>query len=1015
MTTNNRYLSAMKTIFFNLLLFCSIVVTTTKMTAQGFLRTYASERMHNFVENPDGGYLMIGTTTLTGFPQILLRRTDEKGFLLWEKEIPAPHTETAWDIVLATDNTGYILVGSTSMGSDFSNILSLKIDWNGDVIWRKSYGTLNSEFGSTIVAHEDNTYTILGTTTINEEGDELEMVQLLRINESGDSLWYRTYEYEAKHSNQHSLSNTLGAQIAYKQSLQTTSDHGIYFLGDNDNTLHIVEVDELGDIQEDIVVHGMSTVSEDTTLGVPNDWHHGLDFKTLEDGGFVLVGNRIARNWSFGQDTILNSSMIETAVRKLNEQGQIVWEKAYQSEVAPTTFTMVVYHKYSNSPLIEVADNGDLVFTSNAVYRDPTFSNISKSFLIRVNADGDLIWNKEYPIPLNFYQKTSLRKSANGHFVIGGFLHEEVDEEPQRAFLVKVDSNGEIHSNYINGRVSFDENSNCEMETEELGLKNWQVTLVGSDTIRTTTDSMGNYAFNVDTGNYALSVTPPNMLWAICDNNIPIQLQLSDTITTNFLAQANTNCTQLEVDIATPFLRRCFDNEYIISYRNQGTMTAENAYVEIDLDAALIYQEATLPFSQVQDNVYTFELGDIGVGEGGYFRLTAKVDCESTLGQTHCTEAHIFPDTICPPFEMEWDRASLQAAGICEGDSIIFTIRNVGEGDMEETLQYFVVEDELILMQAPFMLDAGADTSFVIYPEGATYRLEVEQSSDHPGFSSPSVTIEACGTGENGQISTGFVNLFSQDDHNHFIDIDCQENIGAFDPNDKQGFPKGYGNEHFITATTNLEYLIRFQNTGTDTAFTVVIRDELSPYLDIHSIRPGASSHLYDFKITGERTLEFSFEDIMLPDSNVNEAASHGFISFNIRQIPNNPNGTLIENTAGIYFDFNPPVITNTTKHTIGENFVEVATPVIHTATAPVSIRAYPNPFSERVTFDIKNSTANTFRFSLYDMAGQLLRRAHFADLSYEFWRGDLSGGLYFFRIEADGREVGHGKLVLSY
>ncbi|MCB0556652.1 MAG: hypothetical protein KDD02_24110, partial [Phaeodactylibacter sp.] len=63
--------------------------------------------------------------------------------------------------------------------------------------------------------------------------------------------------------------------------------------------------------------------------------------------------------------------------------------------------------------------------------------------------------------------------------------------------------------------------------------------------------------------------------------------------------------------------------------------------------------------------------------------------------------------------------------------------------------------------------------------------------------------------------------------------------------NDKQGFPRGYGDEHYIYPGTDLEYLVRFQNTGNDTAFLVVIRDTLSEFLDIATVRPGAASHPY--------------------------------------------------------------------------------------------------------------------------------------------------------------------------
>ena len=136
----------------------------------------------------------------------------------------------------------------------------------------------------------------------------------------------------------------------------------------------------------------------------------------------------------------------------------------------------------------------------------------------------------------------------------------------------------------------------------------------------------------------------------------------------------------------------------------------------------------------------------------------------------------------------------------------------------------------------------------------------------------PSAFVEACDTNELGGFSTGYATQFPENDTSPFISIDCQQVIGSFDPNDKQGFPEGYGESHYIEREQDIEYLIRFQNTGTDTAFTVVVEDVLSPHLELTSIRLGASSHPYNLEIVGSDTLKFifrkySFSKTVLPMS----------------------------------------------------------------------------------------------------------------------------------------------------
>lgn len=132
--------------------------------------------------------------------------------------------------------------------------------------------------------------------------------------------------------------------------------------------------------------------------------------------------------------------------------------------------------------------------------------------------------------------------------------------------------------------------------------------------------------------------------------------------------------------------------------------------------------------------------------------------------------------------------------------------------------------------------------------------------------------------------------------------------VGSFDPNDKTVLPEGPTPANI----GELDYLIRFQNTGTDTAFKVVVVDTLPSNLDPLSIKSVVASHAYKLSIKGN-ILTFTFDKIFLPDSFVNEKASHGFVRFKIRPQKWVYEGSFIFNKAAIYFDYNEPVITNTT------------------------------------------------------------------------------------------------------
>ncbi len=132
---------------------------------------------------------------------------------------------------------------------------------------------------------------------------------------------------------------------------------------------------------------------------------------------------------------------------------------------------------------------------------------------------------------------------------------------------------------------------------------------------------------------------------------------------------------------------------------------------------------------------------------------------------------------------------------------------------------------------------------------------------------------------------------------------------GAFDPNDKQATPQLSPSQ--VANGKYIDYTVRFQNTGTDTAFNIVISDTLTDDLQANTLQMIASSHNCKATVK-DGVVFFEFTNILLPDSNVNEPKSHGFVSFRIKPQTTVAVNTIIPNKAAIYFDYNEPIITNT-------------------------------------------------------------------------------------------------------
>ena len=191
--------------------------------------------------------------------------------------------------------------------------------------------------------------------------------------------------------------------------------------------------------------------------------------------------------------------------------------------------------------------------------------------------------------------------------------------------------------------------------------------------------------------------------------------------------------------------------------------------------------------------------------------------------------------------------------------------------------------------------------------------------------------------------------------------------LASYDPNDKlvdkaKYYPYEGQNKELI-------YTIRFQNTGTDTAFDVIIRDTLTESLIAESVRIVQASHPYKLIMKKLGFLEIDFKNILLPDSSTNEIASHGFV-----QIAVKPKTTTdpfyITNRASIYFDFNPPVMTNTASTYVG--LVNTELPVKRG-----KLRVTPNPFNHHMMVEYE-STGNSrdYRLKIINIQGKQILNA---------------------------------------
>ncbi|MFT5778744.1 MAG: putative repeat protein (TIGR01451 family) [Crocinitomicaceae bacterium] len=578
------------------------------------------------------------------------------------------------------------------------------------------------------------------------------------------------------------------------------------------------------------------------------------------------------------------------------------------------------------------------------------------------------------------------------------------------------------------GRVILDINENCTDDVTELGVEGINV-LINPLGVIVQTGPGGYWSLpSLAVGSYELVVGGTGSWTPTCPPTQSFTVANSSLLTlAPAFGMVNTNpCPDPIVSVFAPFLRRCFSNQrvYVSACNgNMGTGSIMGAYVDLELDAFMQPLSSSIPYTALGSNTYRFDIGDLDPGNCVDFWVSTQISCSALLSQSLCMRAELYPVDPCtldtipanqippgtdPAFQLPvpcalpWDNSSLSVNGWCQDDEVHFSITNTGDlggGDMQcYSPTFLYVNDTLIAIDSIQLV--GQETINYTFPaNGETWIMAVDQHPLHPGNSHPNDHVEACGSTIVNWIP-GMVNNIPQDDADPVVDIYCGEVTGSYDPNDKRGFPTGLTEDHLVLPNTQLEYYIRFQNTGTDTAFNIVVRDTLDFDLDIFSVKSTVSSNDYTFRVYGPRVLEWTFSNIMLPDSTTDEPGSHGFLTYNVKQLQNLSNGTMITNSAAIYFDFNDPIITNETWHEVDDMLQSspVGTIITIIPVEDQELELYPNPTLTNMFLDNSIDLVGA-EYVIADMKGNIVLRGILEYQHNDLNMKELPAGMYVIRI----------------
>ena len=231
--------------------------------------------------------------------------------------------------------------------------------------------------------------------------------------------------------------------------------------------------------------------------------------------------------------------------------------------------------------------------------------------------------------------------------------------------------------------------------------------------------------------------------------------------------------------------------------------------------------------------------------------------------------------------------------------------------------------------------------------------------------------------------------------------------INGYDPNDKM---ESRGPEILHATFTSDDYLyytVRFENTGNASAINIRVNDVLEEQLDESTLRMVSASHAYTMDRV-DNNLTWRFDNIQLPVSVPNTNIGKGYITFKVKPNPGYAIGDIIQNTASIYFDFNPPIITNTFT-------TEFTAPLAVTNFSASSFVVIPNPAHSFLTVTIQNSLEKIANISLVDLLGKVILSESSINVNQTVLNVEnVSKGMYLLEIATESGSKATQKIIID-
>ncbi|MFT5822239.1 MAG: hypothetical protein ACI8ZM_003495 [Crocinitomix sp.] len=332
---------------------------------------------NSIARTSDNGFIVGGVTESfdVSIRDGYVLRLDEFGDTLWTLTIGGSSLDEIKSII-ETEEGDFIATGSTySSGAGNSDVSLVKISSEGNIIWEKTYGGLDNDYGNEVLKTSTG-YVIAGASLSFGFGEE--DAYLISVDFDGNLLWSKSYGSDS-FDGFNSIIDAIGGgyiMIGYTQSFGNLTD------------VLLIKTDDEGNLEWSKAYGG-------------NGFEYGEGLLKTEDMGYLLVG--YSRSFGSGSDDIYLIKIIDADQLKCNMNIPFLGEKSPETIVNTVTSTT---SRNAALTIPETIVGASFINTTTECYSSLSIDNFSKStdnsLVIYPNPSSGIIYIKSDEVGSNF-------------------------------------------------------------------------------------------------------------------------------------------------------------------------------------------------------------------------------------------------------------------------------------------------------------------------------------------------------------------------------------------------------------------------------------------------------------------------------------------------------------------------------------------------------------------------------------------------------------------------------------